>query len=318
MKTLYLAKEPDAGVRNDLSRISGEITIVDCLNAYGDYYRKKGYNCISRMEFFALENMKFDVVIGNPPYQRAREVRNIGAPLWPDFIEHGLENLEDGGILTLVIPATWLKRLSGKSWKLISSNNLISCDPDVKWAFPNVGGNGGTFSVITLKKGKYQGKTSIRGEFDVDIINDVLPTNNTQFTKDNIEFLKSKSDSIMDLNVVLGPVKPSITSEHYSDVETDTHKHNVYYSGAADRRSIWCDQPIGDCGKLKLVVPNSGNFYKNMEITTKGAGRQTSYVLGTQKELELIRDRMLSTDSKRVSDLMAEGNYNYPLKWVVQ
>ena len=49
MKTLYLAKEPDAGVRDDLSRISGEITIVDCLNGYGDWYRKKGYNCIVRL-----------------------------------------------------------------------------------------------------------------------------------------------------------------------------------------------------------------------------------------------------------------------------
>jgi len=68
VKTLYLAKEPGTGVRNDLSRIQGEVTVVDCLNAYGDYYRKGGYNCISRTEFFALEDMKFDVVIGNPPY----------------------------------------------------------------------------------------------------------------------------------------------------------------------------------------------------------------------------------------------------------
>lgn len=69
MKTLYLAKEPDAGVRNDLSRLSGEITIVDCLNAYGDYYRKMGYNVISKTKFFELDgDMRFDFCIGNPPY----------------------------------------------------------------------------------------------------------------------------------------------------------------------------------------------------------------------------------------------------------
>ena len=67
--TLYLAKEPDAGVRNDLSHLSGEVTIVDCLNAYGDYYRKMGYNVISKDEFFELDGtMRFDVTIGNPPY----------------------------------------------------------------------------------------------------------------------------------------------------------------------------------------------------------------------------------------------------------
>ena len=68
MKTLYLAKEPDAGVRNDLSLISGEITIVDCLNGYDDWYRKKGYNVISTNTVFKDNDMQFNVAIGNPPY----------------------------------------------------------------------------------------------------------------------------------------------------------------------------------------------------------------------------------------------------------
>ena len=53
---LYLAKEPDAGVRDDLSRLSGkEVTVVDCLDAYGDYYRKMGYNVISKTKYFELD-----------------------------------------------------------------------------------------------------------------------------------------------------------------------------------------------------------------------------------------------------------------------
>lgn len=68
MTTLYLAKEPDQGVRSDLSRIRGEVTVVDCLNAYGDYYKKKGYNCISTKEFFEASGMRFSAIIGNPPY----------------------------------------------------------------------------------------------------------------------------------------------------------------------------------------------------------------------------------------------------------
>jgi len=71
MKTLYLAKEPGTGVRDDLSKISGEVTVVDCLNVYGDYYRKKGYDCVSWSSIDCLKGMKFDVVIGNPPYGNA-------------------------------------------------------------------------------------------------------------------------------------------------------------------------------------------------------------------------------------------------------
>ena len=62
MKTLYLAKEPDAGVRDDLSRISGEVVVVDCLDGYIDWYKKKGYNCISKDVFFDSNDMRFDTV----------------------------------------------------------------------------------------------------------------------------------------------------------------------------------------------------------------------------------------------------------------
>ena len=68
MNTLYLAKEPGLGVRNDLSRLSGEVTIVDCLDGYSDWYKLKGYSCISTNEFFTNDDMKFTMVIGNPPY----------------------------------------------------------------------------------------------------------------------------------------------------------------------------------------------------------------------------------------------------------
>ena len=71
MKTLYLAKEPGRGVRDDLSRISGEVVVVDCLDSYGDWYKLKGYECISTNEFFNLTDMKFSVIIGNPPYGNA-------------------------------------------------------------------------------------------------------------------------------------------------------------------------------------------------------------------------------------------------------
>ena len=88
MTTLYLAKEPDQGVRADLSRISDDLVVVDCLNAYGDYYRKKGYNCMSGEDFLGGSDVKFDLIIGNPPYQGGSESKRW--VLWHQFLEMSL------------------------------------------------------------------------------------------------------------------------------------------------------------------------------------------------------------------------------------
>jgi len=93
-------------------------------------------------------NMQFDVIIGNPPYQRPREVRNVGAPLWPDFIEKSVALVKDGGYVSLVVPSAWMKKSSrAKAWKTLKNNDLVSVIPDVSWAFPGVGS---TFTVFGL------------------------------------------------------------------------------------------------------------------------------------------------------------------------
>ena len=97
--TLYLAKEPGKGVRDDLSRLSGEVTIVDCLNAYGDYYRKMGYNVISKDKFFSPTDMKFTVVIGNPPYGK-------NSSLAVKFLNKAVELSND---IRMVLPRTFRK-----------------------------------------------------------------------------------------------------------------------------------------------------------------------------------------------------------------
>ena len=111
---LYLAKEPGKGVRDDLSRLSGkEVTVVDCLGAYGDYYRKMGYNVISKTKYFELDGtMRFDVVIGNPPY-------GSGANLAVKFVNKAAELSDD---IRMVLPL---------SFKKVSIQNKVSLDISV-------------------------------------------------------------------------------------------------------------------------------------------------------------------------------------------
>lgn len=101
MKTLYIAKEPGLGVRDDLSKISGEILIVDCLNGYGDWYKKKGFNVISKTKFFQLDGtMRFDYVIGNPPYSdRSGGVEGGCTQLDNRFVLKSMELADSGSLI---------------------------------------------------------------------------------------------------------------------------------------------------------------------------------------------------------------------------
>ena len=50
---------------------------------------------------------KFDIVIGNPPYQTQKEGNTKTHPLWHLFVEKSISILTDGGYLNMVHPSGW-------------------------------------------------------------------------------------------------------------------------------------------------------------------------------------------------------------------
>ena len=102
----------DANIRN---RVFGfeesELHIRFSVNKYklvGQYVRKP-YE-----KFFELDNsMKFDVVVGNPPYQNTHEKdaeskRKVGNKLWYQFIFKATELVKPNGYVAMVSPNQWL------------------------------------------------------------------------------------------------------------------------------------------------------------------------------------------------------------------
>lgn len=52
-------------------------------------------------------NMKFDVVVGNPPYQERKEGYKKSQDMWPFFVESAVEILKENGTLALIHPPGW-------------------------------------------------------------------------------------------------------------------------------------------------------------------------------------------------------------------
>jgi hypothetical protein len=67
--------------------------------------------------------MKFDVIVGNPPFQEPPKTkRHGGSPksIWDKFVLKSLENLNENGYLALIHPPQWRKP-NNKIWPILSS-----------------------------------------------------------------------------------------------------------------------------------------------------------------------------------------------------
>lgn len=55
-----------------------------------------------------IDSMKFDVIVGNPPYQTKSDASNTKTqPIWDKFVTKAFSLLKDGGYLCLVHPSGW-------------------------------------------------------------------------------------------------------------------------------------------------------------------------------------------------------------------
>jgi len=66
---------------------------------------------------------KFDVVIGNPPYQGRSGNKGAGNTLWDKFVEVGNGLVSDGGSMAFIHPSLWRK--PGHSLRKIIMSNQI-------------------------------------------------------------------------------------------------------------------------------------------------------------------------------------------------
>lgn len=81
------------------------------------------------------ELMKFDLVIGNPPYQKE---------MWVDLVQVALDCCKTGGYVVMVTPTNWVFSYY-KAHKMIFANEVIIASNDVTAFFPSIAESIGWF-----------------------------------------------------------------------------------------------------------------------------------------------------------------------------
>ena len=126
----------------------------------GEIAISSGLNVVTLLTDKQIEKMKFDVVIGNPPYQDSKN-NDIASNLWSKFWVKALRLTKDDGIVSLITPFSWcspsqdFKKIADAyegDRRLWDTFNRFTSIADVENVAQYFNGVGSTFSRVTIYK----------------------------------------------------------------------------------------------------------------------------------------------------------------------
>ena len=133
------------------------------------------------LTFEALDGMKFDLILGNPPYQNSD--KDEGNKLWARIVKHSYQNnLKENGVMVFITPTTWMTPSNDAA--NFSIMREIFQKKQLEWAdirssissefFPGVG-QAISVWMLTQKPKEYPTRfITDNGEMMIDLSDDVL------------------------------------------------------------------------------------------------------------------------------------------------
>jgi hypothetical protein len=261
----------DKNIRNRVYGFEYNAALVDLavnMNKLVGQYAKKPYD-----KFFEMDDtMKFDVIVGNPPYQATKEgdKRDSAANLWPEFVIKSFALLKENGVIGMVTPNGWMTP-SADSGKGKSGIRIFDYMTKFRTLALNINeckrhfseGSSFTYYVIQKALNTNNNKTKViteDGTFSVNmagmqycpsVFNNISVSLNTKILGANHPVIGFTNN-----NTSAGLKFGADTSE----TKTSTHTVKCYDSSANNGTFVYSSFNSPETKKQKVLVCSSGNL----------------------------------------------------------
>jgi len=248
-------------------------------------------------------NMKFDVIVGNYPYQE-----NNGAatnkPIWDKFVDMSFKLSKDGGYIAVIHPPGW-RNVGGKFkevQKLLSSKNIIFLNVNSVDEGRKVFGATTPFDYYVCKNESYKGNTIISTD-DKNLINhniqkfNFVPSSNI----DLFEKLISNSNTVQ----VLYTTEYHTQHSHVNDSKSNKFKYPLvryaYRDNTIDFR--YSNVKKGHFGIPKVIVGNGADS-GNILVDKAGEYGMTEYAFAIVDDVNNLHNIKNALESEKFKNLM--------------
>jgi hypothetical protein len=299
-----------------VSRVYGYDTLVKYVNRA----KRRGLVNVFHKDFLNEEiNMKFDVVVGNPPYQEKVGERKT-EPIWNKFVIKSFELVKDNGYVSLIHPTGW--RSSKGKFKniqeLLLSNKVLTLSMNDFDAGSKIFGVGTNFDYYVIQKSNETVKTEVN---DINNKKTYINLKNMEFIPNGMfdEFLDliagefDEKVNVLYSRSAYGTDKENMSKEFTPDmiypcVYTITKRDgvNLFYSNTNQN---------GHFGVSKLIWSNGLGTYPIIDNDGEYGLTQFSYgIIDTPENLIRIKSAMESENFLKLMSYVKYTNNKYDYK----
>ena len=213
----------------------------------------------------------FDIIVGNPPYQNTDESgkrRALLNNLWSVFIDRSFNNLlKDNGYLLFITPYSWMT--PGFKHKDIFYNNYIIY-LNIKECEKHFKGVGSSFSYYLIKKTKVKNETTVICQYDKKIYES-----------------KMLIDDILFLPILLSDKSLSIIRKFYNNKFP-----KVSFESSSELHHWKKKELIGECNKkiFKYPILHTSSYNNICSKIKHSLAGKNKILLNTSGYLEPIYD----------------------------